>query len=78
MKVGEELVQLKESRLQQSWERLAPANVNLLGGHTDYTGGLVLPMAIPFYTRATVHRIEGAISCLHTELFDEDYRLSSI
>jgi galactokinase len=78
VKVGEELVQLKESRLQQSWERLAPASVNLLGGHTDYTGGLVLPMAIPFYTRATVHRIEGAISCLHTELFDEDYRLSSI
>lgn len=41
----------------------APARVNLIGEHTDYTGGLVMPMAIPF---STVARLSPATDGRYT------------
>lgn len=39
----------------------APGRVNLIGDHTDYMGGLVMPMAIQFRTVIAGHRGGGAI-----------------
>ena len=40
-------------------EASAPGRVNLIGEHTDYNGGFVLPMAIPQRTRVTLRPREG-------------------
>jgi galactokinase len=62
--------------LQTSKEFVAPARVNLLGEHTDYTGGLVLPMAIPFTTIATITPREDDRYSFSSELFPDALSLS--
>jgi galactokinase len=52
----------------------APGRVNLIGEHTDYSGGLVMPAAIDFNTVAMVSRSSSASSVLYSMNFNEEVR----
>ncbi len=50
----------------------APARVNLIGEHTDYTGGFVMPMAIDFHTVAVVSAREDGRAVFYSSNYDEE------
>lgn len=52
----------------------APGRVNLIGEHTDYTGGFVMPMAIEFETTATIELTGDRMLQLSSRNFDESAR----
>jgi galactokinase len=50
----------------------APARVNLIGEHTDYTGGLVMPMAIGFRTVAAISPRDDGRAVFYSENYGEE------
>jgi len=50
---------------------LAPGRVNLIGEHTDYAGGFVMPAAIDFGTLAAISRREDGRVVIWSENFHE-------
>src|SRR5579872_2599144 len=50
---------------------LAPGRVNLIGEHTDYAGGFVMPAAIDFGTLAAISRRDDSRVVIWSENFHE-------
>jgi galactokinase len=50
----------------------APARVNLIGEHTDYTGGFVMPMAIDFQTLAVVSPRDDGRAVFYSANYDDE------
>ncbi|WP_353062774.1 galactokinase [Tunturibacter psychrotolerans] len=74
MKVEEEqTLQIHQQQFgQQGHASAAPARVNLIGEHTDYTGGLVMPMAIGFHTIAVIGPRHDGLAIFYSANYKEE------
>jgi galactokinase len=77
---GSKVACLAESFIQRygttPWLFRAPGRVNLIGEHTDYNDGFVMPAAIEYYTwTAAAPRTDSALS-VYSEQFDERVEFS--
>ena len=55
----------------------APGRVNLIGEHTDYTGGLVMPAAIDFNTVAVVGPAQDGRSVIQSVDFKKEFEFDA-
>ncbi len=73
MRDSETLRSLHEGRFQRAPEIFAaPGRVNLIGEHTDYAEGFVMPAAIDFATLAGISRRDDGKVVLYSENFSEE------
>ena len=73
MREKEQALQLHRQRFGEDGKAFAaPARVNLIGEHTDYTGGLVMPMAIGFRTVAVLSPKIDNRAVFYSASFDEE------
>jgi galactokinase len=74
MKLDEvEVLRVHQQRFGRGGQLFAaPARVNLIGEHTDYTGGLVMPMAIGFHTVAAVSPREDGQAVFYSANYEEE------
>lgn len=64
-------------RLYEGQPRIyrAPGRVNLIGEHTDYNQGFVMPMAINFSTFVAMTKRDDSVLRIHSDMFNEDASL---
>jgi galactokinase len=68
-----ELLSLHRQRYRKDGRAFAaPARVNLIGEHTDYTGGFVVPMAIGFRTVAVVSGRDDGQAIFYSANYEEE------
>jgi galactokinase len=53
----------------------APGRVNLIGEHTDYNEGFVMPAAINFSTYVAITKRDDRLIRIHSDIFDEEASL---